>query len=146
MKGDKMTASYIMDSSSLFTLFFIESEDTIRAIMTDSYILDLTGYEIGSVLTKGKDGHIKGLKNDVIIELTKEIEKVICKIKVIRLSPVHISEIMTLSASIGLTFYDASYVFYSKRLNLALLTDDREMYDNAKKIGIEVRKVEELPI
>ncbi|MHB1663461.1 MAG: type II toxin-antitoxin system VapC family toxin [Thermoplasmataceae archaeon] len=141
-----MTASYIMDSSSLFTLFFIESEDTIRAIMTDSYILDLTGYEIGSVLTKGKDGHIKGLKNDVIIELTKEIEKVICKIKVIRLSPVHISEIMTLSASIGLTFYDASYVFYSKRLNLALLTDDREMYDNAKKIGIEVRKVEELPI
>ncbi len=135
-----------MDSSSLFTLFFIESEDTIRAIMTDSYILDLTGYEIGSVLTKGKDGHIKGLKNDVIIELTKEIEKVICKIKVIRLSPVHISEIMTLSASIGLTFYDASYVFYSKRLNLALLTDDREMYDNAKKIGIEVRKVEELPI
>ncbi|EQB65349.1 MAG: hypothetical protein AMDU2_EPLC00011G0035 [Thermoplasmatales archaeon E-plasma] len=146
MKGNKMAASYIMDSSSLFTLFFIESEDTIRAIMTDSYILDLTGYEIGSVLTKGKDGHIKGLKNDVIIELTKEIEKVICKIKVIRLSPVHISEIMTLSASIGLTFYDASYVFYSKRLNLALLTDDREMYDNAKKIGIEVRKVEELPI
>ena len=146
MKGDKMTSSYVMDSSSLFTLFFIEPEDKIRVIMTDSYILDLTGYEIGSVLTKGNDGHIKGLKNDAIIGLTKEIEKVISKIKVIRLSSFHISEIMTLSASLGLTFYDASYVFYSKRLNSALLTDDREMYDNAKKIGIEVRKVEELPI
>ncbi|MHB8361937.1 MAG: type II toxin-antitoxin system VapC family toxin [Thermoplasmataceae archaeon] len=146
MKGDKMTASYIMDSSSLFTLFFIESEDTVRAIMADSYILDLTGYEIGSILTKGKDGHVKGLKNDAIIELTKEIEKVISKIKVIRLSSFHISEIMMLSSSTGLTFYDASYVFYSKRLNSALLTDDREMYNNAKKIGIEVRKVEELPI
>ena len=146
MKGDKMTSSYVMDSSSLFTLFFIEPEDKIRVIMTDSYILDLTGYEIGSVLTKGNDGHIKGLKNDAIIGLTKEIEKVISKIKVIRLSSFHISEIMTLSASLGLTFYDASYVFYSKRLNSVLLTDDREMYDNAKKIGIEVRKVEELPI
>ncbi|MHB1811604.1 MAG: type II toxin-antitoxin system VapC family toxin [Thermoplasmataceae archaeon] len=146
MKGDKMTASYIMDSSSLFTLFFIESEDTVRSIMTDSYILDITGYEIGSILTRGKDGHIKGLKNDATDVLTKEIEKVISKIKVIRLSSFHISEIMTLSASLGLTFYDASYVFYSKRLNSALLTDDREMYDNAKKIGIEVRKVEDLTI
>ncbi|MHB1471677.1 MAG: type II toxin-antitoxin system VapC family toxin [Thermoplasmataceae archaeon] len=146
MKGDKMTASYIIDSSSLFTLFFIESEDTVRSIMTDSYILDITGYEIGSILTRGKDGHIKGLKNDATDVLTKEIEKVISKIKVIRLSSFHISEIMTLSASLGLTFYDASYVFYSKRLNSALLTDDREMYDNAKKIGIEVRKVEDLTI
>lgn len=146
MKGDKMTASYIMDSSSLFTLFFIESEDTVRSIMTVSYILDLTGYEIGSILTGGKDGHIKGLKNDAINELANEIEKVISKIKVIRLSSFHISEIMTLSASLGLTFYDASYVFYSKRLNSALLTDDREMYDNAKRIGIEVRKVEDLTI
>ncbi len=145
MKGDKMSSSYVMDTSSLFSLFFIDSENRIQAILRESYILDLTGYELGSVLTKGNDGHIKGLKNDAIIVLTKEIEKVISKIKVIRLSPTHISEIIALSTATGLTFYDASYVFYSINLNLALLTNDREMYVNAKKIGIDVKKVEELP-
>ncbi|EQD59283.1 PilT protein domain protein, partial [mine drainage metagenome] len=128
MKGDKVTSSYVMDSSSLFTLFFFDSEDRVKNIMRESFILDLTGYELGSVLTKGNDGHIKGLKNETIIGLVREIEKIISNIKVIRLSPTHIYEIMALSVSTGLTFYDASYVFYSKNLSLALLTDDREMY------------------
>jgi len=144
MKGDKITPNYVMDASSLFTLFFIDSEDRVETLLSESFILDLTGYEIGSVLTKGNDGHIKGLKSEIITDLTQEIEKVICKIRVIRLSPIHISEIMALSISTGLTFYDSSYVFYSKNLGLALLTDDKEMYVIAKKMKIEVRKVEEL--
>ena len=144
MKGAEMASNYIMDSSSLFTLFFIDSEDRVKTVLRESFILDLTGYEIGSILTKGNDGHIKGLKSDIITSLTQEIEKVILRIKVIRLSPIHISEIMTLSLSTGMTFYDASYVFYSKNLGLSLLTDDREMYVNAKKMKIEVRRVEEL--
>ena len=145
MKGDKMSSSYVMDTSSLFSLFFIDSENRIQAILSESYILDLTAYEVGSILIKGNDGHRKGLNNDAIIVLTKEIEMVISKIKVIMLSPIHISEIMALSMSTGLTFYDASYVFYSKNLNLALLTDDKEMYVNAKRMGLDVKKVEELP-
>ncbi|MHB8548927.1 MAG: type II toxin-antitoxin system VapC family toxin [Thermoplasmataceae archaeon] len=144
MKDDKVSSKYVVDSSSLFSLFFIGSEDRVKAILGESYILDLTGYEIGSVLTKGNDGHIKGLESDTIIVLTKEIEKAISRIKVIRLSPNHITEIMSLSISTGLTFYDASYVFYSRSLNLVLLTDDREMYVKAKRIGIDVKKVEEL--
>lgn len=144
MKGAEVTSKYVMDSSSLFSLFFIDSEDRVKTVLSESFILDLTGYEIGSVLTKGNDGHIKGLKSDIVTDLTQEIEKVILRIKVIRLSPIHIPEIMTLSLSTGMTFYGASYVFYSKNLGLPLLTDDREMYVNAKKMNIEVRRVEEL--
>ena len=138
-----MVSNYVLDSSSLFTLFFLDSEENVRKILKDSYVLDLTGYEIGSILTKGNDGHIRGLERDLILDLTKEIEKVIANIGVIRLETLDIAEIMKLSLSTGLTFYDASYVFYCKIHQMALLTDDKEMYREAMKLGLEVKKVEE---
>ena len=139
-----MVSNYVLDSSSLFTLFFLDSEENVRKILKDSYVLDLTGYEIGSILTKGNDGHIRGLERDLILDLTKEIEKVIANIGVIRLETLDIAEIMKLSLSTGLTFYDASYVFYCKIHQMALLTDDKEMYREAMKLGLEVKKVEEV--
>ena len=139
-----MVLSYVLDSSSLFTLFFLDSEEKVHKILKESSVLDLTGYEIGSILTKGNDGHIKGLERDIIRDLTKEIQKVIANIRVIRLKTLDIAEIMKLSLSTGLTFYDASYVFYCKFHQMALLTDDKEMYREAMKLGLEVKKVEEV--
>ena len=139
-----MVSSYVLDSSSLFTLFFLDSEEKVHKILKESSLLDLTGYEIGSILTKGKDGHIRGLEREIMLDLTKEIEKVIANIRVIRLKTLDIAEIMKLSLSTGLTFYDASYVFYCKFHQMALLTDDKEMYREAMKLGLEVKKVEEV--
>ena len=139
-----MVSSYVLDSSSLFTLFFLDSEENVHKILKESFVLDLTAYEIGSILTKGNDGHIRGLERELIPDLTKEIEKVIANIRVIRLKSLDIAEIMKLSLSTGLTFYDASYVFYCKFHQMALLTDDKEMYREAIKLGLEVKKVEEV--
>ena len=137
-------SSYVLNSSSLFTLFFSDSEENVLKILKESPVLDLTGYEIGSILTKGNDGHIRGLNRELILYLTKEIEKVIANIGVIRLKTLDIAEIMKLSLSTGLTFYDASYVFYCKFNQMTLLTDDKEMYREAMKLGLEVKKVEEV--
>ncbi len=139
-----MASSYVLDSSSLFTLFFMDSEEGVQKILKESYILDLTGYEIGSILTKGNDGHIKGLDREITMDLTKEIEKVVAMIRAIKLEPLDIAEIMKLSLSTGLTFYDASYIFYCKSNQIVLLTDDKEMYREALKLGLEVKKVEEV--
>ena len=139
-----MVSSYVLDSSSLFTLFFLDSEENVHKILKESSVLDLTAYEIGSILTKGNDGHIRGLERELILDLTEEIEKVIANIRVIRLKTLDIAEIMKLSLSTGLTFYDASYVFYCKFHQMALLTDDKEMYQEATKLGLEVKKVEEV--
>ena len=139
-----VVSSYVLDSSSLFTLFFSDSEENVLKILKESSVLDLTGYEIGSILTKGNDGHIRGLNRELILDLTKEIEKVIANIGVIRLKTLDIAEIMKLSLSTGLTFYDASIVFYCKFRQMTLLTDDKEMYREAVKLGLEVKKVEEV--
>ena len=139
-----MVSSYVLDSSSFLTLFFLDSEEKVHKILKESSVLDLSGYEIGSILTKGNDGHIRGLEREIILDLTKEIGKVIANIRVIRLKTLDIAEIMKLSLSTGLTFYDASYVFYCKFHQMALLTDDKEMYREAMKLGLEVKKVEEV--
>ncbi len=139
-----MDSSYILDSSSLFSLFFLDSEEKVLEIMKESYVLDLTGYEIGSILTKGNDGHVKGLERNVILDLTKEIGKVVARIKMIKLESLDIAEIMELALTTGLTFYDASYVFYCKFNHMALLTDDREMYKAALQLGLKVKKIDEL--
>ena len=139
-----MVSSYVLDSSSFLTLFFLDSEEKVHKILKESSVLDLAGYEIGSILTKGNDGHIRGLEREIILDLTKEIGKVIANIRVIRLKTLDIAEIMKLSLSTGLTFYDASYVFYCKFHQMALLTDDKEMYREAMKLGLEVKKVEEV--
>ena len=139
-------SSYVLNSSSLFTLFFSDSEENVHKILKESSVLDLTGFEIGSILTKGNDGHIRGLKRELILDLTKEIQKVVANIRVIRLKTLDLAEIMKLSLSTGLTFYDASYVFYCKFHQMALLTEDKEMYREAVKLGLEVKKVEEVLI
>ena len=99
-----MVSSYVLDSSSFLTLFFLDSEEKVHKILKESSVLDLAGYEIGSILTKGNDGHIRGLEREIILDLTKEIGKVIANIRVIRLKTLDIAEIMKLSLSTGLTF------------------------------------------
>ncbi len=139
-----MSSGYILDSSSLFTLFFHDSEETVQEILKESYILDLTCYEIGSVLTKGNDGHIKGLDKNLINSLTKEIEKILAGINVIKLRAPDLSEIIQLALSTGLTFYDSSYIFYCKSHQLSLLTDDSKMFREAMKLGLDAKKAEEV--
>jgi len=143
MKGN-IDYSFVVDTGSLFNLFFIDSKDIVIEIVHKSFILDLTLYELGSVFVKGNDNHIKNLNKKEIADLINNIGKLISGINVIRIEPEHISEIMDISLSTGLTFYDSSYVFYSKNLNLPLLTDDKEIYSKAKKLGIIVMKVSDL--
>jgi predicted nucleic acid-binding protein len=143
MKGN-IDYSFIIDTSSLFNLFFIDSKSIVLEIMHKSFIQDLTFYELGSVFVKGNDNHIKNLNKTEIPDLINNIETLISGINVIRIQPEHISGIMNISLSTGLTFYDSSYVFYSKDLNLPLLTDDKEINSKAKKLGINVMKVADL--
>ena len=74
--------------------------------MNELYLLDPTEYEIGSILTKVDADHVRGFERRAILDLTKEIEKVIARIKVIKLESLNIADIMELALTTGLTFYD----------------------------------------
>ena len=55
---------------------------------------------------RGTDSHVRGLERKAILDLTKEIEKVIARIKVIKLESLNIADIMELALTTGLTFYE----------------------------------------
>ena len=75
VESESFIISAISKVSSLITLIW-------AITFSISFVLDLNGYEIGSILTKGNDGHIRGLEREIILDLTKEIQKVIANIRV----------------------------------------------------------------
>ncbi|MEM3606562.1 MAG: type II toxin-antitoxin system VapC family toxin [Candidatus Bathyarchaeia archaeon] len=44
----------------------------------------------------------------------------------------HEEEVLTIAEKLQLTFTDASYVFYAKKMNLTLITEDEEIINKAK--------------
>lgn len=134
----------MIDASSLFELFFLSSDQKILPILSNSFILDLTLYEIGSILNKGNDNHISGLDNEKVLALSSEFSKVLDAIERIHIDPEDLKEVLLLSLEKGLTFYDAAYIFQCRKLNLPLVTNDRKMASAGKSAGIAVKKAEDL--
>ena len=143
-KGELLSQGYVIDASSLFELLFLNSDQEILPILSHSFILDLTLYEIGSILNKGNDSHISGLDNEKVIALANEFSKILDAVERISLDPEDLKNVLVLSLEKGLTFYDAAYIFQSQKLNLPLLTNDRKMASAGKKAGITVKKAEEI--
>lgn len=143
-KGELLSQGYVIDASSLFELLFLNADQEILPILSHSFILDLTLYEIGSVLNKGNDSHISGLDNEKVIALANEFSKVLDAVERISLDPGDLKNVLLLSLEKGLTFYDAAYIFQSQKLNLPLLTNDRKMASAGRKAGITVKKAEEI--
>ena len=134
----------MIETSSLFELFFMGSNRRVLSIISSSFILDLTLYEIGSILNKGNDSHISGLDKEKTLALSIEFSKVLEVTERVRLEPEDLNKVLLLSLEKGLAFYDAAYIFQSRKLNLALVTDDREMASAGKAAGISVKRAEEI--
>lgn len=126
-----------MDTSSLFRLFFSSSPSKARTLESSS-ITDLTSYEVGNVLWKRKDSNINNRKTDELRKISSEISEVLDQINKIALSPKDLPQIFEIATTFLITFYDASYIFQSKKLNLSLVTEDKKMYEVAKKLKVHV--------
>jgi predicted nucleic acid-binding protein len=116
-----MQGKYLFDASALFSLIQrsnIITKITIRSI----YILHLTVYEVGNALWK-EAYLLKRIKDPYkAAELIQEILKQIN----ILIDP-SFTDVIKLSLSRGLTFYDASYVYAAESMNMTLVTNDKQI-------------------
>ncbi len=142
--GEPLPQGYVIDASSLFELFFLSSDRKILPILSNSFVLDLALYEIGSILNKGNDSHISGLDNEKVLALSNEFSKVLDVMERIHLDPEDLKRVLRLSLDKGLTFYDAAHIFQSQKLNLPLVTNDKKMASAGKSAGIIVMKAGDL--
>ena len=116
---------YLLDSSAFYKL--IQNPERSKAIIINSYVLDLTYYEVGNIIWKEyKWGKLKNFKR--AIELISELLDLTTTINI---STDDLGEIENLATTLDLTFYDASYVYYAKKLGLNLLTNDRKILEKA---------------
>jgi predicted nucleic acid-binding protein len=117
----------LIDTSYFYDV--ILSKD--QALVLDSYVLDLTLYELGNVLWK----HYKKLKTISKSDyLTFQNSILDLSLNVIRFDQCDFSAISSLADRFNLTFYDSAYVFYAKKYRLDLLTHDSLMKEAFEKI------------
>lgn len=94
-----------------------------------AFILDLTIYEFGNVVLK----HHKKFKKIEEEEAEGLIDIISNWGNFIYVNKSDSREIYSLACGLGLTFYDAAYVFYAKKYGAVLETADKELYAKAKK-------------
>jgi predicted nucleic acid-binding protein len=113
----------IYDSSAFFDCLLDKS------VNTGYYILDLTYYEIGNVVLK----HLKKLKTideeqaNSLIDITGNWNNVLF------VQRNDLQEIFKIASKLEITYYDATYVYFTKKHNAALKTSDKELYEKSKK-------------
>ncbi|GAB6947254.1 type II toxin-antitoxin system VapC family toxin [Vulcanisaeta sp. JCM 16161] len=117
-----MRGKYLFDASALFLLLQRGDIITRKAVIKDIYILHLTIYEIGNVLWK--EAHV--LKRIKDPHRTAEIVQEILK-QINMLADPPLAEVLRLSLSRGLTFYDASYVYAAESMEMTLVTEDKQI-------------------
>lgn len=93
-----------------------------QTLVLDSYVLDLTLYEIGDVLWK----HYKKLKTiskSDYLTFPHSISDL--SLNVIRFDQCDFPAISSIVDRFNLIFYDSAYVFYAKKYRLEILTHDQ---------------------
>ena len=117
-----MPGKYLFDASALFLL--IQRDDIISKVdvLRNIHVLHLTIYEVGNVLWK-ETYIFKRIKNPYrFVDLVQEILRYINL-----LNDPPLSEVLKLSLSRGLTFYDSSYVYVAENIGMTLVTEDKQI-------------------
>ncbi|MGD0175580.1 MAG: type II toxin-antitoxin system VapC family toxin [Candidatus Bathyarchaeia archaeon] len=130
---------YLLDASALVPLITKFGKDLIARAATDRFLTtDLAIYEACNTLWKmssllGSISLEDGLETvSIIRELTERDT-----IHLIGVSKVELAATLRLASEQKLTFYDASYVTIAQDQRAALVTQDRELSDVARK-SVEV--------
>lgn len=114
----------IYDASALFNAIIKKEMET------EAFILDLTLYEAGNIVVK----HALQMK-DLPRESADSALVVLANwMRIIYVQQYEVPEIFKTASSLGLTFYDAAYVYFSKKYNATLLTADSKLHEKASTV------------
>ncbi|MBS7623066.1 type II toxin-antitoxin system VapC family toxin [Candidatus Bathyarchaeota archaeon] len=131
--------SYILDSSAIFKTI---KEGDVETLL-GNHTIDLARYELGNTVWKQHVLH-KKLSNDESRRLVRLIKEVLSIMEVSGIG-CREEEILSIAQELHLTFYDSSYVLYSKEKNLPLVTEDETITEKAKP-HIKVLKTSDLKV
>jgi len=122
-----MSKKYVLDSSAIISLTANKEEIAIN-IFKESLTSTLALYEVGNFLWKNK-----------LEDLTDEFIKVF---KFIEVENVGLNkEIVGLSIKENLTYYDATFLYLSKKYGLKLVSDDKDLIRKGAIPSIKIAEI-----
>ena len=130
-KGRDASAS-LFDASAIVNLL-ISRGNRIIDLLTGKWALDLTVYEVGNAVWKLNVIHRKISSSEADIILESLLGIAADRMKLIPSAEIDHSSTMSLAREEKLTFYDASYLSVAIERGMLLVTDDKNLYDTAKK-------------
>ncbi len=113
--------SYVFDSSSIFRAILENRVDKL----VDGYTDILAKYELGNIIWKNY--YLKNkISSDEYTILYRMISKTLELLKILKIDGYE-EEILNTAAKLGITFYDAVYVYHSIKLEVPLVTEDKKL-------------------
>ncbi|HJT09686.1 MAG TPA: type II toxin-antitoxin system VapC family toxin [Candidatus Nitrosotalea sp.] len=130
----------LFDTSSLLNVVRNKNSQSIK-ILNVQYILGLTLYEVLNVIWK-LSYREKKITLEQASTLLDSILLLIQRMKIVDINGLE-RRVQELAIQEGLTAYDASYLAVAEKLDLVLVTDDRELERVARKY-VKVMKTTDL--
>jgi len=122
-----MNKKYVLDSSAIYSLIENLGGKVIN-IFKDSMTSTLAFYEIGNILWKRKREDL----TEMFVEVLSFIE-----VEDVRLN----KEIVGLSIKENLTYYDAIFLYLSKKYGLKLVSDDKDLIRKGAIPSIKIAEI-----
>ncbi len=139
--------SYLFDASALLSSVRLYNDAIIDFIeRNECYALTLTRYEVGNTLWK-EVNLIKRIEVNQVIKVFNFINSLLNLMSVIDITSYEReNDVLLMAIQMGLTFYDASYLFIAKNLKAILVTDDNDIIKASKRTETKTLRSRDLPI
>jgi predicted nucleic acid-binding protein len=126
----------ILDASALYPLAKLlrnrVEEAAEKLLQEDVAILDLTLYEAANAaIIEARRGLIREPRR-MIEAITRLAEQ----LKIIRTRPEDIEGISSEAERLGITAYDAAYIYYARLQGAKLVTSDKEILSKARDVAV----------
>jgi predicted nucleic acid-binding protein len=132
---------YLIDASSIAILLGKIKEKTVEFLINVA-TLDLALYELGNFIWK-ECILKKNISKEEALNMVKDLTDILGLMDLEKIEMENVRNVMMIALDLKLTFYDASYLYVAKSKDKILVTNDNELLDKAKRIGVEAIRVEE---
>ncbi len=129
--------NYLFDACAIFIAYKRDLED----LLFKQYTINLALFELGNVIWKECYIH-KNISLDEAKKLLNEISQLLEVMRIINVDKLK-ENILSLAANLGITYYDASYVYVAKEQKLTLVTEDKRLKNVAMQV-VRVKNLNEL--
>jgi predicted nucleic acid-binding protein len=116
----------LLDASAVLEVIKNFQDEKALQVFDDSYVLDLTKYEVGNGIWK-EYALQHAIQEDEFQEFLDSLRTVVDRAKLLVPDSTNLLEIAKIAAKEKITFYEASYVAMAKVRKLVLTTEDSKL-------------------